>query len=398
MATNLLKNIDAALELYWKVTWRRNQQLIEKTVERLKKVKERLQDPAVKNAINNRATEQKRIEWFPSGDKEKYPWVLPINEDYWPIEERWYWWSKPNNSNANWTYRLENWWWLAHYYNDNDDGKWYWRYIDKDNLSVLNDRIYWPQSAWYLYPLKNPLNWEWEWVYWPDIWYYLTAKNNKVSPYSERNSDDKIVDKKWFEEFNKDLAAWKYVLTGNVYDWFQFVENPRVETKNLWLRDTEGKLSPFFPWADVQVDPSVSYPYWKYVETETWWRERTDKELKNLWNQETTKYYYWKPLNERYYHWREYNEYDPAQVEYWNHLIEKTWLTPADVWLGKSANDIMIVWWPTKRVTIEDYNKMSQEEKDALYDNYKDYYWTWRAPADEWTDYVPDFVKRWLWN
>ena len=398
MATNLLKNIDAALELYWKVTWRRNQQLIEKTVERLKKVKERLQDPAVKNAINNRATEQKRIEWFPSGDKEKYPWVLPINEDYWPIEERWYWWSKPNNSNANWTYRLENWWWLAHYYNDNDDGKWYWRYIDKDNLSVLNDRIYWPQSAWYLYPLKNPLNWEWEWVYWPDIWYYLTAKNNKVSPYSERNSDDKIVDKKWFEEFNKDLAAWKYVLTGNVYDWFQFVENPRVETKNLWLRDTEGKLSPFFPWADVQVDPSVSYPYWKYVETETWWRERTDKELKNLWNQETTKYYYWKPLNERYYHWREYNEYDPAQVEYWNHLIEKTWLTPADVWLGKSANDIMIVWWPTKRVTIEDYNKMSQEEKDALYDNYKDYYWTWRAPADEWTDYVPDFVKRWRWN
>lgn len=398
MATNLLKNIDAALELYWKVTWRRNQQLIEKTVEKLKKVKERLQDPAVKNNITNRAIEQRRNEWFPSGDKEKYPWVLPINEDYWPMEERWSWWSNPGNSNSYWTYRLENWWWLANYYNDNDDGKWYWKYIDKDNLSALNHRMYWPKSSWYMYPLKNPLNWKWEWVYWPDIWNYLTSKNNKISPYSERDSDDKIVDKEWFEEFNKDLAAWKYALTGNVYDWFQFVENPRVETKNLWLRDADGKLSPFFPWADVQVASSVSYPYWKYIETWTWWRERTDKELKNLWNQEVTKDYYWKPLNQRYYHWREYNEYDPAQVEYWNHLIEKTWLTPADVWLGKTANDTMIVWWPTKRVTIEDYNKMSQAEKDALYDNYKDYYWTWRAPVDEWTDYVPDFVKRGRWN
>lgn len=85
MATNLLKSIDDALELYWKVTWRRNQQLIEKTVERLKKIKERLQDPNVINDIRNASIDANRTKAFPYRN-ENYKWVMQVND-----RVRWDW-------------------------------------------------------------------------------------------------------------------------------------------------------------------------------------------------------------------------------------------------------------------------------------------------------------------
>ena len=383
MATNLLKNIDAALELYWKVTWRRNQQLIEKTVERLKKVKEKLQDPNVKNAINNASVEVQRKNAFPYRD-ENYKGVMQVNDR---VRPNWTMLTYDNESNRVGENVLR--WYNAPYknfgnysaseltryaYPDKENPWWYLENVQvpvPGNSSVTRD--------WWLNDrdsvlVRNPITWKWKW---------LNVADTRALADWNSYWLEKLLEDDWElgKKFEEDFRSWKYLLTGSINKWFQFAENPWTTDVNIDSNTRRGS------WMRPGATQTIvsSHPYWYYKSSYPEWWSKNERRMAAMWPER--QYYYQWDISDNRSDDRWYNE----QAKY---LAERWWLTPLEYYNWKNFDtQEMWMFWNWKVVPYSELSNMTDSELTDYADKNGWVVATWDNVKWDWPDVIPDFAK-----
>lgn len=380
MATNLLKNIDAALELYWKVTWRRNQQLIEKTVEKLKKVKEKLQDPNVKNAINNASVEVQRNNAFPYRD-ENYKGVMQVNDR---VGEDWdmptydnkrtrvedgvlKWYNVPYKHIGRWSPDE-----LTRYAYPDERNPWW--YLEKVQAPIgSSTRALWINDTDSVL-VRNPITWKWRWLNAGDT---QQLANWYTSWLGDLLEDDWELG----EKFKEDFRSWKYLLTGNVKEWFQFAENPWTTDVNIDSNTRRGS------WMRPGVTRTTvsSHPYWYYKSTYPEWWSKAERRMAAMWPER--QYYYQWDISDNRSDDRWYNE----QAKY---LVERWWLTPLEYhnWKDFDTQE-MWMFWNWKVVPYSELSNMTDAELEDFADKNDWLISTWDNVKWDWPDVIPDFAK-----
>lgn len=382
MATNLLKNIDAALELYWKVTWRRNQNLIEKTVEKLKKVKEKLQDPNVKNAINNASVEVQRKNAFPYRD-ENYKWVMQVNDRVrgdWAMpsynkrtrfeDDVLQWYSAPYKHIGRWSPDE-----LTRYaYPDKENPWWYLENVQvpvPGNSSVTMD---WWINVRDSVLVRNPITWKWRWLNAVDA---QRLANWYASWLGDLLEDDWELG----EKFKEDFRSWKYLLTGDVRQWFQFAENPWTTDVNIDINNRRGSwMRP-----GTTLTTVSSHPYWYYKSTYPEWWSKDERRMAAMWPER--QYYYQWDISDNRSDDRWYNE----QAKY---LVERWWLTPLEYhnWKDFDTQE-MWMFWNWKVVPYSELSNMTDAELEDFAGKNNWLISTWDNVKWDWPDVIPDFAK-----
>ena len=380
MATNLLKNIDAALELYWKVTWRRNQQLIEKTVEKLKKVKEKLQDPNVKNAINNASVEVQRKNAFPYRN-ENYKWVMQVNDR---VSEDWdmptydnkrtrvedgvlKWYNVPYKHIGRWSPDE-----LTRYAYPDERNPWW--YLGKVQIPIGSSTRDWWINGTDSVLVRNPITWKWRWLNADDT---RSLANWYASWLGDLLEDDWELG----EKFKEDFRSWKYLLTGNVKEWFQFAENPWTTDVNIEINNRRGSwMRP-----GTTLTTVSSHPYWYYKSTYPEWWSKDERRMAAMWPER--QYYYQWDISDNRSDDRWYNE----QAKY---LVERWWLTPLEYhnWKRFDTQE-MWMFWNWKVVPYSELSNMTDAELEDFADKNDWLISTWDNVKWDWPDVIPDFAK-----
>lgn len=383
MATNLLKSIDDALELYWKVTWRRNQQLIEKTVERLKKVKERLQNPNVINDIRNASIDANRTKAFPYRN-ENYKWVMQVNDRVsgdWATptydnkrtrqqDDVFRWYDAPYKNMGNYSPTE-----LTRYAYPDEVNPWW--YLERVDIPVPGNRsvtLPWWMNERDSVLVRNPITWKRKWLNVADTQWLADWSSYWL---------EKLLEDDWKlgEQFKKDFESWKYLLTGNVNQWFQFAENPW--TTDIDINSNTRRGSWMRPGATQTI--VSSHPYWYYKSSYPEWWSKNERRMAAMWPEK--QYYYQWDINDKRAEDKEYNE----QAKY---LAERWWLTPLEYYNWKDFDtQEMWMFWNWKVVPYSELSNMTDAELTDFADKNDWLVSTWDNVKWDWPDVIPEFAK-----